>query len=104
MLLEKKWDVVQLQFLPKHTTFFNSHRPQLLTITLICEATSSDGVTWQRGAPGENLALPPTGKGWESKLTEYPHIVREGDHLRLFYCGNGYGAMGIGTAVAEPLE
>ena len=34
MLLEKKWDVVQLQFLSKHTAFFNSPRPQLLTITL----------------------------------------------------------------------
>ncbi len=69
----------------------------------ICEATSSDGITWQRGAPGENLALPPTGKGWESKMTEYPHVVREGDHLRLFYCGNGYGTTGIGTATAVPL-
>lgn len=70
----------------------------------ICEAASSDGATWTRGAPGENLALPPTGKGWESKMTEYPHVVREGNHLRLFYCGNGYGATGIGTATAEPLE
>ena len=34
MLLEEKWDVVQLQFLPKHTAFFNSPRPQHLTITL----------------------------------------------------------------------
>ncbi|GDY10866.1 hypothetical protein LBMAG52_43540 [Planctomycetia bacterium] len=33
MLLEEKWDVVQLQFLPKHTAFFNSPRPQHLTIT-----------------------------------------------------------------------
>ena len=33
VLLEKKWDVVQLQFLPKHTAFFNSPRPQYLTIT-----------------------------------------------------------------------
>src|SRR5712691_2912027 len=32
VLLEKKWDVVQLQFLPKHTALFNSTRPQHLTI------------------------------------------------------------------------
>jgi hypothetical protein len=69
----------------------------------ICEAASDDGLTWRRGKPGENLALPPTGKGWESKMTEYPHVVREGGNLRLFYCGNGYGATGIGTAVAEPI-
>jgi hypothetical protein len=70
----------------------------------ICEATSEDGLTWHRGKPGENLALAPAGKGWESKMTEYPHVVREGDQLRLFYCGNGYGATGIGTATATPID
>ena len=69
----------------------------------ICEAASDDGLVWHRGKPGENLALPPTGKGWESKMTEYPHVVREGALLRLFYCGNGYGTTGIGTATAKPL-
>jgi predicted GH43/DUF377 family glycosyl hydrolase len=69
----------------------------------ICEARSDDGRTWHRGQPGENLALAPTGRGWESKMTEYPHVIREGAKLRLFYCGNGYGATGIGTAVAEPI-
>lgn len=70
----------------------------------ICEAESADGLTWNRGLPGENLALTPTGKGWESQMVEYPHIVREGDLLRLFYCGNGYGRTGIGTATAKPLS
>ncbi len=70
----------------------------------ICEAASTDGIQWERGAPGENLALPPQGKGWESQMTEYPHIIREGSKLRLFYCGNGYGRTGIGTALAEPIE
>lgn len=69
----------------------------------ICEAASDDGVQWYRGKPGENLALPPTGRGWESEMTAYPHVVRESGRLRLFYCGNGYGATGIGTAVAVPL-
>lgn len=69
----------------------------------ICEATSRDGLHWERGLPGENLALPPQGEGWESQMTEYPNIVREEGQLRLFYCGNGYGATGIGTAVAEEL-
>jgi hypothetical protein len=70
----------------------------------ICETVSADGLSWQRGAPGENLSLPPGEAAWENKMTEYPHVVREGDLLRLFYCGNGYGSTGIGTAVAEPLD
>jgi hypothetical protein len=70
----------------------------------ICEAVSDDGLVWQRGAPGENLALPPQGKGWEAKMTEYPNVIQEGEKLRLFYCGNGYGATGIGTAVAPMLD
>jgi predicted GH43/DUF377 family glycosyl hydrolase len=70
----------------------------------ICEAVSDDGLVWERGAPGENLALAPQGKGWESKMTEYPNVIQEGDNLRLFYCGNGYGTTGIGTAVAPMLD
>jgi predicted GH43/DUF377 family glycosyl hydrolase len=71
----------------------------------ICEAVSEDGLTWERGAPGENLALPPTRDGgWEGRMTEYPNVIEENGRLRLFYCGNGYGATGIGTAVADPLD
>ena len=70
----------------------------------ICEAVSDDGLAWERGEPGDNLSLPPTGKGWESKMTEYPNVIAENGKLRLFYCGNGYGATGIGTAVAEMLD
>jgi len=70
----------------------------------ICEAVSSDGLSWDRGAPDENLSLPPSGTGWESRMTEYPNVIEENGMVRLFYCGNGYGATGIGTALAEPLE
>lgn len=69
----------------------------------ICEATSQDGLKWERGKPGENLSLPPGSAAWESKMTTYPHVVREGGKLRLFYCGNGYGTTGIGTALADPI-
>ena len=69
----------------------------------ICEAASEDGLNWYRGAPGENLSLPPGTAKWENKMTEYPHVVDDGDRLRLFYCGNGYGTTGIGTAVAKKL-
>jgi hypothetical protein len=70
----------------------------------ICEAVSNDGLDWERGRPGENLALPPVGNGWESKMTEYPNVIEEDGKLRLFYCGNGYGATGIGAAIAEKLD
>lgn len=73
----------------------------------ICEARSEDGLNWERGAPGENLALTPSahdGDGqWANRMCEYPNVIEEDGRLRLFYCGNGYGATGIGTAVAEPL-
>lgn len=70
----------------------------------ICEATSADGLNWHRGEPGENLSLPPGAAAWENKMVEYPHVIREGSQLRLFYCGNGYGSTGIGTALATPLN
>ncbi len=70
----------------------------------LCEASSEDGLVWHRGVPGENLSLAPQGEGWESKMVEYPFVLEEEGRLRLFYCGNGYGATGIGTAVAEKLN
>ncbi len=69
----------------------------------ICEAASIDGEVWERGAPGENLALAPEGEGWESEMTAYPNVIIENGSLRLFYCGNGYGATGIGTALAAQI-
>lgn len=70
----------------------------------ICEAVSRDGIHWDRGEPGKNLSLAPQGDGWESEMVEYTSVVEEEGRLRLFYCGNGYGATGIGTAVAEKLD
>jgi len=71
----------------------------------ICYAESDDGIRWRRGAHvGDDLQLTPAGDGWERRMVEYPAVVREGRRLRLFYCGNGYGASGIGTAVASPLR
>jgi hypothetical protein len=69
----------------------------------ICEAVSADGLTWDRGNPGDNLSLAPIADGWEKEMVEYPCVVQEGNRLRLFYCGNGFGATGIGTAVADAL-
>lgn len=70
----------------------------------ICEAVSEDALNWFRGEPDQNLALIPQGDGWEGEMVEYPNIVDEGENLRLFYCGNGYGCTGIGTATAPKLD
>lgn len=68
----------------------------------ICYAESDDGIHWRRGRRyGNNLQLAPTGDGWEKQMVEYPTVIREGDRLRLFYCGNGYGRSGIGTAISS---
>lgn len=67
----------------------------------ISEAYSADGYLWERGTGDENLSLlPDANSPWESQMVEYPCVIREGDTLRLFYCGNGYGKTGIGTATA----
>ena len=68
----------------------------------ISEAVSEDGYAWHCGKGDENLSLTPNPDcEWEKQMVEYPSVVREGNRLRLFYCGNGYGGTGIGTAVAE---
>lgn len=65
----------------------------------ICYAESDDGVHWRRGANrGDNLQLTPQGDGWERQMVEYPSVIAEGSGWRMFYCGNGYGQTGIGTA------
>lgn len=71
----------------------------------ICYAESADGIEWNRGEKyGDNLQLTPTGDGWGKQMVEYPSIIEEDGRLRLFYCGNGYGKTGIGTAVGIPAE
>jgi predicted GH43/DUF377 family glycosyl hydrolase len=68
----------------------------------ISEAVSADGYQWHRGKGDENLSLAPDpDSAWEKQMVEYPAVIREGNRLRLYYCGNGYGATGIGTAVAD---
>jgi len=67
----------------------------------ISEAYSADGFTWERGEGDDNLSLTPGAEGaWDGQMCEYPFVMDCGDHYRLFYCGNGYGATGIGTAIA----
>ncbi|MFT5368467.1 MAG: putative GH43/DUF377 family glycosyl hydrolase [Candidatus Latescibacterota bacterium] len=68
----------------------------------ISEAVSEDGYVWDRGDGDQNITLAPDPDSeWESQMVEYPCVIQEMNQLRLFYCGNGYGKTGIGTAVAK---
>ena len=44
---------------------------------------------------------PDPSSSWESRMVEYPCVIPEGEHIRLYYCGNGFGSTGIGAATAE---
>jgi hypothetical protein len=46
------------------------------------------------------VLLPDPASACESQMVEYPSLIAERGRLRLFYCGNGYGVTGIGTALA----
>lgn len=81
----------------------------------ITYAESEDGVKWNRGVRyGENLALGPESRDvdelhfrqnrWQDQSVSYPEVIREGEGLRMYYCGNEYGVGGIGTAVSAPLR
>ncbi|NKB68151.1 MAG: hypothetical protein GKR89_13900 [Candidatus Latescibacteria bacterium] len=67
----------------------------------ISQAVSQDGYQWHCGEGNQNLVLAPDkASPWESQMVEYPCLVKEEEQMRLFYCGNGYGTTGIGTAVS----
>jgi len=81
----------------------------------ICYAESEDGCSWYRGSvPFDNMHIGPAGlrrldcscedPSWECQMTEYPSVIRENGHLRMFYSGNSYGRTGIGTAVSAALR
>lgn len=69
----------------------------------LSEAVSRDGYLWHRGSGNNNLSLQPAeDDSWEGKMVEYANIIHEDKNLlRLFYCGNGYGVTGIGTAICH---
>lgn len=50
---------------------------------------------------GTSVSLVPQPSAWERTIIRYPHVMTEGDSLRIFYNGAGGGATGIGTAVAK---
>ena len=70
----------------------------------LAEAVSIDGLTWNRGASEDNVSLAPRPGTWEREMIGYPHVLTEGDSLRIFYNGTGGGGTGIGMAVAKMLD
>lgn len=64
--------------------------------------TSADGLAWRWGErvgpEGELGAGAP--RAFDSSQRCYPSIVREGNELRCWYTGNGFGCTGMGYAVA----
>jgi len=61
-------------------------------------ARSRDGLTWQRHDAAAGLA--PSAAGWDAEMVAYPHVFEHGGRRLMLYNGNGYGATGVGSAVA----
>ena len=70
----------------------------------LVEATSADGLRWERGGAEENVSLALRQGSWESGMIGYPHILADEKSVRIFYNGTGGGQTGIGMAVAEKLH
>lgn len=59
-------------------------------------AWSEDGTRWIRD--DAQAGLHPTPGGFDAEMTAYPFVLREGEHLLMFYNGSGFGRTGIGVA------
>lgn len=62
-------------------------------------AESSDGLSWVR--KDKSSGIKRSDYGWDSKMIEYPHVVKVKDKTYMFYNGNGFGASGFGYAELE---
>lgn len=63
---------------------------------LIGYAYSNDLEKWIRDDKQVGIGL--SENGWDSEMICYPHILRIGKKVIMFYCGNGFGASGLGYA------
>ena len=62
-------------------------------------AESSDGLEWTRDTRGAGVE--PSEGGWDSEMLAYPAVLDLAGRRYLLYNGNGYGATGIGYALAR---
>jgi hypothetical protein len=61
-------------------------------------AESHDGLSWDRR--DEEASLQPSPTGWDSEMVAYPVVFDRSGTRHMLYNGNGYGATGVGLAVA----
>jgi hypothetical protein len=59
-------------------------------------ARSVDGISWQ--PLDDHLILHCSTAGFDSVELAYPNVFKFKDHLYMLYCGNNYGAEGLGLA------
>ena len=62
-------------------------------------AESDDGIKWER--MDEQVGIDVSESGWDSEMIEYAFVFTHDGRYYMLYNGNGYGANGIGLAVAE---
>jgi hypothetical protein len=62
-------------------------------------AESADGIVWDR--LDDEAGLSGTPGDWDGEMQEYPAVFRRDGRLVCLYNGNGFGATGVGLAVAE---
>lgn len=61
---------------------------------------SRDGIHWDRWYDRAGIEVSP--QGWDSQIIEYACVLPHGAGYRLWFCGNGFGATGIGYAETPP--
>ncbi|MEA2192391.1 MAG: hypothetical protein QOI73_2512 [Solirubrobacteraceae bacterium] len=61
-------------------------------------ARSRDGVRWERHDTPAGLG--PSETGWDSEMVAYPQVFEHDGRRLMLYNGNGYGASGVGSAMA----
>ncbi|MFN0170012.1 MAG: hypothetical protein ACKV22_26610 [Bryobacteraceae bacterium] len=58
----------------------------------ICYAESYDGIHWERH-PG-NPVMEPSPGGWDHKMVAYAEVLPDAGDYHMWYCGDGYAAIG----------
>jgi hypothetical protein len=59
-------------------------------------ARRGEDASWVRR--DREVGLDVSESGWDSEMVCYPHVVRIGGEIYMFYCGNNFGEGGFGAA------
>lgn len=65
----------------------------------IGHAVSKDLINWRRDGFFDNFKV--SEEGWDSEMICYPFVLKLDDEYVVFYCGNGFGASGLGYAYID---